>query len=124
MAACVVASPSLGPLLLTTLHYTVTCLAAVAAARPTPMRGTLPESARRGMFQASRSWAALGLLLMLQETERPGGTRFNKPFWWHSCPQNVNFFNLVSNLLVTQPWLPFIKAPKVFSSCIVKMYQL
>ena len=52
-----------------------------------PMRGTLPESARRGMFQASRSWAALGLLLMLQETERPGGTRFNKPFWWHSCPQ-------------------------------------
>ena len=88
------------------------------------MRGTLPESARRGMFQASRSWAALGLLLMLQETERPGGTRFNKPFWWHSCPQNVNFFNLVINLLVTQPWLPFIKAPKVFSSCIVKMYQL
>ena len=49
---------------------------------------------------------------------------FNKPFWWHSCPQNVNFFNLVINLLVTQPWLPFIKAPKVFSSCIVKMYQL
>ena len=38
--------------------------------------------------------------------------------------KNVNLFNLVINLLVTQPWLPFIKAPKVFSSCNVKMYQL
>ena len=38
--------------------------------------------------------------------------------------KNVNLFNLVSNLLVTQPWLPFIKAPKVYSSCNVKMYQL
>ena len=124
MAACVVASPSLGPLLLTTLHYTVTCLVAVAAARPflcaAHCRNRLGAACSRlaahglhwGYCSCSRRQSALeaqGLINLF------GGIAAHK---------NVNLFNLVINLLVTQPWLPFIKAPKVFSSCIVKMYQL